>query len=224
MSQSVLHRRHFLTFGCAASAFWMSDLSARSATLDGRIFSRSFAGSRTVSSFASGLSWVEDKMPLALRRAIATELARTDAPSYSPADERGQAEFFAWLAMRVIAPRALRRAGYEALAVGCENERHLQPGGAAALAQSKIGFDFRYSPMLGLASTAYGTSAHTSTCAFYAEHDEIEVVGQTGYYCARALLSGDYGVDAAELEWNWEVAVRAINEATRISSDHPQSA
>ena len=78
-------------------------------------------------------------MPPALSRAIDAELALTSQPVHDIAAERRQAEFFGWLAMRVIAPRTLRRAGYEALALGCERERDFRPGGAAACAQHTIG-------------------------------------------------------------------------------------
>ena len=161
-------------------------------------------------------------MPLALSRAIDAELARSDVPAVSLAKERRQAEFFAGLATRVIAPRFLRRAGYEALASECETQRDLRtPGGAAAVAQHTIGRECR-SPMPRLASIAYGASAHASTCAFYARHGEIETVMQTGNYCARALLSYFDHKDAvaAESTWIWDFTVTAINVAAGINSDN----
>ena len=146
-------------------------------------------------------------------------------PAVSLAKERRQAEFFAGLATRVIAPRFLRRAGYEALASECETQRDLRtPGGAAAVAQHTIGRECR-SPMPRLASIAYGASAHASTCAFYARHGEIETVMQTGNYCARALLSYFDHKDAvaAKSTWIWDFTVTAINVAAGIDSDNAAS-
>lgn len=224
MIQPTLHRRQFLTASIAASALALSGFNARRATLEGSIFPRPFAGSRTISSFASGLFWSEDDMPLALSRAIDAELARTDVPAESVAEERCQAEFFAWLAMRVIAPRTLRRAGYEALAAGCENERDFQPGGAAAVAQHTIGREFRSSPIMPrLASFAYCSSAHTSTCTFYVGHDQLETVIQTGTYLARALLApfSHEDANAADSAWIWSFAVATINAAADLSRGKP---
>ncbi len=162
-------------------------------------------------------------MPAALRRALDTELARTDVPIDSVAQERSSAKLFASLAMRMIAPRSLRRAGYEALAVACENERDYCPGGAAALAQHMIGREFSSTNTPWPASSAYGACAHASTCAFYAGQDEIETVIQAGTYSARALISlfpyDDDGAayddtSAEESDWIWNRAVASINLAT----------
>src|SRR5258706_9388698 len=120
MIKSALNRRQFLTASLAGALSAASGLNATSgAALEGKIFPRPFAGSRTVASFASGLFFCEDVLPLTLSRAIEAELARTDVALDSLAEERQRAEFFAWLAVKCIAPRALRRAGYEALAAGC---------------------------------------------------------------------------------------------------------
>jgi hypothetical protein len=121
--------------------------------------------------------------------------------------------------MHVIAPRALRRAGYEDLAVACENERDFLPGGAAAMAQYLIGREPRSSVIMPpLAQLACGASAHTSTCAFYSGLPQIESVVESGRYCATALLQpidvdeAD-DVDFAEAVWIWDFAVQAINAA-----------
>ncbi len=182
MTRSTSSRRDFLTGSLAVSALALSGLGARAATQAGSIFPRPFVGSRTVSNFASILYWYEDQMPAALRRALDNELARTDVPIDSVAQETSSAKLFASLAMRMIAPRSLRRAGYEALAVACENERDHCPGGAAALAQHMIGREFSSMNTPWPASSAYGACAHASTCAFYAGQDEIETVIQAGTY------------------------------------------
>jgi len=121
MIQSGLNRRQFLTTGLAGALSAMSALNACGAALEAKIFPRPFAASRTVSSFASGLFFCEDAMPLILRRAIEAELDRTVVVPDSPADEHLQAEFFALLAVKCIAPFALRRAGYDRLATGVAN-------------------------------------------------------------------------------------------------------
>lgn len=134
------------------------------------------------------------------------------------ADERSSAKLFASLAMRVIAPRTLRFAGYEALAAACENERDMRPGGAAAVAQHTIGRDLTADPLDRLRGSAYGACADTSTCVFYAGCDEIETVIQTGLYCARALMrtfgdEDEEDASAEESEWIWNRAVASINLA-----------
>lgn len=220
MIRSLLLRRQFLSSSIAALMLPLSGPCARGATSSGGIFPRPFAGSDTISSFASGLFWAEEKMPPALNRAIDAELARTNVPADGVAAERYRAEFFAWLAMRVIAPRTLRRAGYEALAVGCEDERELRPGGAAAVAQNTIGREFCRSPMPRLARIAYGATAHTSTCRFYASHQKMETVAGTGTYLARALLEpfSENDPSAADSAWIWNFAVAAINAMTDLSA------
>ncbi|MDA0990646.1 MAG: hypothetical protein O3A51_07840 [Verrucomicrobia bacterium] len=219
--QPTLHRRQFLAAGIAGFTLALSAPYALGETLTGRIFPRRFGGSRTISSFATGLFWSEDEMPMALSRAIEAELARTNVPADSVAAERSHAEFFARLAMGVIAPRTLRHAGYEALAAGCEGERDFRPGGAAALAQHTIGYEFRSSEEPRLASFAYCACAHTSTCAFYAGYEEMETVVQSGTYLARALLAPFSYEDASATEsaWIWNFAVATINAATHLCEE-----
>lgn len=214
----VLHRRQFMSAGIAAFTLVLSGPCAFGATPEEQVFPRPFAGSRTISGFASGLFWSEDDMPPALIRAIDAEFARTNETADSAAAERRQAELFAWLAMRVVAPRTLRRAGYAALAAACESERDLRPGGAAALARYAIGREFRSSRTPRLAEIAYGASAHTSMCAFYASHEEMEVVAETGTYLARALLEpfSYQDASAAEPAWIWNFAVATLNAATLL--------
>ena len=211
-------RREFLSASIAASAIALGGLGRGSATFERGIFPRTFAGSRTVTSFATGLLFAEENMPLALTRWIDAELARTDVQLHSHAQERRQAEFFGWLAIHVVAPRALRRAGYEDLAVGCEKARDLRPGGAASGAQHTIGREFRSSLFSPRVQVAYGASAHASTCAFYATHDEIATVFEAGHYCARAIVETFCCEDpeAAETAWSAGFAVAAINKAIEI--------
>jgi hypothetical protein len=125
--------------------------------------------------------------------------------------------------MRVIAPRTLRRAGYEALAAECENERDFRPGGAAAVAQHTIGHEFRSSLTPRLARFAYGACAYTSTCDFYAGHDQIETVTETGTYLSWALLEPLSYEDAsvADSAWIWKFAVATINAATDLNRGEP---
>jgi hypothetical protein len=155
------------------------------------LFPRSFAGSPTVSSFASGLFFYEDVMPIALKGAVEAELARTDDTSDSEIEERRSSEFFAWLTVRVIAPAYLRRAGYHHLAADCEKQSDLWNGRlASATAQHTIGKQYACSSTPRLASVAYGARAHAATAAFYAGHKDMQTVIETGHYCARALLEG----------------------------------
>ena len=215
-------RRQFLTTGLAVGLSTLCGFGVGGATLEGKTFPMPFAGSRTVANFASGLFFCEDDMPISLSHALDAGLARTDVVPDSHAEERRRAKFFAWLAVRCIAPRTLRRAGYEVLAADCKNQRDLLPGGACATAQHTIGKQYAYAhPMPRLASFAYGASAHASTSAFYASHDDIKIVTDTGTYCARALLEPlcDENANAAELATIWDFAVRAINVAIGLDSD-----
>ena len=159
----------------------------------------------------------DEEMPLPLRRAIDAELDLADVVPETPTQERQCAEFFAWLAVRSIAPRALRRAGYDALAADCENQPIPSNGGSAcSIAQHAIGTQYACSLEPPLAALAYDASAHASTAAFYAGHEDIAVVTQTGCFCAYALLHGsfyDYDIDMVEASWLWDFAVTAINTA-----------
>lgn len=163
----------------------------------------------------------EDAMPIVLSSAIEAELARTDVPPDSEAEERRRGEFFAWLTVRVIAPAYLRRAGYDHLAAGCEEQSDLWNGMlASATAQHTFGKQYAYSSTPRLGSFAYGASAHASTAAFYAGHEDIQVVIETGNYCARALLEGFSYEDTAPADGAriWDFAVRAINASVELDA------
>lgn len=218
---SFPNRRHVLAGGLAVALSACGGFGPLHAAVAAPVFPRSFAGSRTVSSFASGLFFCEDAMPLTLSSAVEAELGRTALQHDSEAEERRRAEFFAWLTVRVIAPAYLRRAGYDHSAVRCEEQTDLSNGMlASATAQHAIGKQYAYSSTPRLASFAYGASAHASTAAFYAGHEDIQVVVQTGNYCARALLEGFSYEDAspADAARIWAFAVRAINAAVELGS------
>jgi hypothetical protein len=159
-------------------------------------------------------------MPIAIQRAIDAELSTSKASDKIP-DERACAEFFAWLAVRRFAPRALRQAGYHQLAGNCETQSDLWNGMiASATAQHTIGREYRD---VLITPRAYGACAHAATAAFYAGVEEMETVVQTGEYSARALVSplpeedeGD--IDSCEAQWIWEAAVTTINAAIDIRS------
>jgi hypothetical protein len=159
-------------------------------------------------------------MPNVLVSAIETELSHIVVQHDSEAEERRSAEFFAWLTVRVIAPAYLRRAGYDQLAANCENQSDLRDEAhPSSTAQHTIGKQYAYSRTPRLASFAYGASAHASTAAFYAGHEDIETVIETGHYCARALLEGFSYKDAspADAAQIWAFAVRAINADLQLS-------
>ena len=219
--KSALNRRRFLASGLAGALCAISGSSV-SAALAGGMFSRPLAGSSVVSSFASCLFLFEDQMPLALRRAIDTELDGIDVTPGKFADERPRAEFFAWLAVRCIVPLNLRRAGYDALAVDCQNQNDLWNASlASAGAQHTIGKEHRGCRLMPrLAGSAYGACAHAATAAFYARAEEIETVTETGHYCARALLQsiGDEDADVTEALWIWDFAVSVINTAAGLGA------
>lgn len=219
--QPALDRRTFLIFSLVGGLLCWAPSAPAGTVPDRPIVLKPFAGSRTISSFASGLFFCEDAMPISLNRAIEAELDRTALQHDSEAEERRRAEFFAWLTVRVIAPAYLRRAGYDHAAVRCEEQSDLWNGMlASATAQHAIGKQYAYSSTPRLASFAYGASAHASTAAFYAGHEDIKVAIQTGHYCARALLEGfsyedSSPADAAQV---WAFAVRAINAAVALEA------
>jgi hypothetical protein len=215
MIDSAPNRRHILATGVAGALCTLTGFGPFSAALAAPVFPHPFVGSRTVSRFADSLFFYEDVMPVALRRMIEAELARTDIAPDSPVEERLRAQFFAWLAVREIAPRALRRAGYDRMAVEVANGK-LHPAGA----QHAIGKQYAYSPTPPLAGDAYGACAHASTARFFADHEDIEVVIESGHYCARALVSTlPEEDDEAKHSWIWDFAVRTINTARDVSSD-----
>lgn len=231
MTQPALDRRTFLTLGIAGGLCALGGFGAPGATLDEPIVLKPFAQSRTVTTFAQGLFFHEEAMPLTLRRAIEAELARADVPnrwywekhpaggasrpdSDADREERRRAAFFAWLAVEYLAPLALRRAGYEQMAIDVASGT-LPPAGA----QHTIGRQYArrgLRPMPMRASCAYGTSAHASTTAFYADHRDIDVVAQTGYFCARALIDASFYDDeivVTDAAGVWDFATLAINTA-----------
>jgi hypothetical protein len=66
---SIPNRRHVLTGGLPLALSACGGFGALDAAVAAPVFPRSFAGSRTVSSFASGLFFREDAMPISLNRA-----------------------------------------------------------------------------------------------------------------------------------------------------------
>src|SRR5262249_32105885 len=154
---------HFLATGAVCA---LGGVGVQGAALESGIFPlRSVVASSTVSCFASRLLSCEDVLPPISRGAI--ELARADLTPCTLAKERRCAEFFALLAVRRIAPRALRRAGYDALALLCESQPDL--GGAlfaADAARQTIGTEHGWSTLPPLASVAYAVSEHAGMAAF----------------------------------------------------------
>lgn len=242
MIPPTVDRRTFLTSGSAGGLCALAGFGAQPATFGGAIVLKPFAHSPTITTFAQGLygHWhfadEADRPPL--RQMIDAELVRTDMPNgyswnYRPttgpipkdseADkiERRRARFFARLAVEYIAPRALRRAGFEQMAADVASGVV-----APAAAQHRIGAADAVRcraagaplPMPVLHSCAYGASAHASTSKFYAHLPEIDSVHQTGYFCARALLDAsfydDVAVDNPAEVWNFAAA--SINMATGL--------
>lgn len=214
-----LDRRRFLatTLGAALSA--VIGANAFSAVLASGGSLRPFAESRVVSRYASGLFFSEEVMPPILRDAIQAEFDRTDVAQISLDEERRRAKFFALLAVRCIASAALRRAGYAALAAECEGQTSLWEGMlAAAGAQHTIGKQYARCQTPEPAASAYTACAHTATAAYYAGHEDIAVLVDTGTYCARALVESIPYVDPQpeELTLVWVTAANAINVASGL--------
>jgi hypothetical protein len=192
----------------------LSRPNAVAAAFPGTIFTRPFAGSRTVSGFTLALFSCEDLMPWTLGRAIEDELRRSDVALDSDAEERRRAAFLARLTVEALAPFALRRAGYLRMAADVASGT-LPPAAAEhTIGREHVGKGI----MLRPPASAYSASAHAATAAFYAAHQDIDVVIQTGRYCASALLAPlepliEDEVDAAEPTGVWNCAVRTINRA-----------
>ncbi|AGK58679.1 hypothetical protein HYPDE_35038 [Hyphomicrobium denitrificans 1NES1] len=241
-----MNRRTFITSGVAGGLWALGGFGALGAAREMPIVLKPFAHSRTVTTFAQGLfdHWHfadETDFP-PLRQMIEAEFIQTGTPNiydwdYRPATgpapqdseadkiERRSAAFFARLAIEHIAPCALRRAGFEQMAADVASGV-LAPAaaqhtiGAADAARCRAAG--APSPMPTLESSAYGASAHASTTAFYAGHQEIDVVAQTGYFCARALLdafSYDDDIVIADTAWIWDFAAMVINAAIDLDSD-----
>lgn len=234
MTQPALDRLTFLAFGLAGGLSALGDFDVHAAVPDGPTVLKPFAHSRTVTTFAQGLfdHWHfadETNFP-PLRQMIDAEFIRTGTPNihywnYHPAIgpapkdseadkiERRRAAFFARLAVEYIAPRALRRAGFEQMAADVAGGM-LSPAGA----QHAIGRKYAHCETPMLANCAYGASAHASTAAFYAAHRDIDVVTQTGYFCARALLDASFYDDVAveNPDEVWNFAAAAMNTAIEL--------
>lgn len=239
MMQPAPDRRTFLTFGLAAGLSALGSFDAHATMPDGTIALKPFAHSRTVTTFAQGLfgHWHfadETDFP-PIRQMIDAEFIRTSTPNiyyweYRPATgpalkdsdadriERRRAAFFARLAVEYIAPRALRHAGFEQMAADVASGV-LAPAaaqhtiGAAAAARCRAAGAPWLMPIFE--SCAYGSSAHASSAAFYADLPEIDSVHQTGWFCAAALLAASFYDDVAVENPNevWNFAATAINTA-----------
>jgi len=220
MIQPTCSRRTFLNFGVASGVCALSGFGSASAMAREPMAIKPFAHSRTVSSFAAAFACFQDDMPRRLLRAFDAEFARGDVAPDAPEIDRKRAEFFAWLALRHIAPHALRRAGYDGLAANCGKQSDLSEGAAAAAcSQHTIGMQYAYSETPRLAGLAYGASAHAATAAFYAGCEDIETVVMAGEFCARALIGGffyDDDIDIADAVWVWEFAAGAMNAAIEL--------
>lgn len=214
MIQPALKRRQFLSASIGVFTFPLSSLYGDGATPEKEIFPRPFAGSRTISNFAHTILY-NDHTPPALAQAIEAELARTNVPAESIATEQYQAEFFACLALRVIAPFSLRCVGYEELAASCENARGFKSGEAAACARYDIGGKY-HGIMPLLAQNAYGASDHAATLFFFARDGHVWEAGEQFAFTLRDAFSGENEhVPEASLMWNF--AVEAINAMTNPS-------
>lgn len=196
---------------CATGGFGVAR-----AALGPPVILKPFAHSRTVSRFAKRLFLYKDAMPLTLRRAIETELARTDVVRETTAQEREHAAFFSRLAVRNIAPRALRRAGYEQMAADLANEMRFPEMAQHAVEWGDAQGNPRPGAMSWLESCAYGACAHASTTEFYARCDDMGAVFDTGPSCARALLAASFYDDDLVAEDVWNFAARAINAAINL--------
>lgn len=148
-----------------------------------------------------------------LRQAIEAELARTDMARETTAQEREHAAFFARLAVRNIAPRALRRAGYEQMAVDLANERRFPEMAQHTVECQDAQGNPRPGVMSRLENCAYGACTHASRAEFYARYDDMGLVFDTGRVCARALLTASFYDDDIVSEDVWDFAARAINAA-----------
>ena len=219
--QPRIDRRTLLTIGMASSLYTIGGFRGHAALPDSPIALQPFAHSRTVTSFAKELLFQRDDMPRALRQAMTVGLERTDVVADLPAQERQRAAFLAWVAVRNIAPSALRRAGNEAQAAECEQQVCLSKGMiAAAGAQHAIGKKYAGSGLMPpLASCAYGACAHATTAALYARNGDVAAVAEAGHYCARALLDAsfyDAEMVVPNTGWLWNFAAVTINEAVNF--------
>jgi hypothetical protein len=183
-------------------------------------FVRPLACSPTVSYFASALLQYEREFPATFLDAIEHEIERSDVPRDSADIERRRSEYFAWLAVRVIAPHYLRRAGYDDFAAECETQSSLDTARlVAASAQHAIGKQYSHTKVTPReAQFAYGASARTCTSASYACNPDMKVASEAGHFCARALLETFSYEDAppAEIAAIWHFALQSMNTALQM--------
>ncbi len=234
--KSVYNRRSAMTAAMALVLAPSGRSMARSAPRVPTLFPRPFAGSRTVTTFVQELLGHEWLVPIPLARELHIELTRPITQYDSYADEVQRAEVFAWFAIRTIAPRYLRQAGYGLEAENCERQTSLREGAlAAATAQHTIGHDQRVRYDRGGVRTfappehfAYGASAyacnsaHDPTCFVGMPPTPVEWIAQSGWQCARALTQSFASVydgeeaDPVESAWVWDAAVSVINQAMAV--------
>jgi len=240
MGLTALNRRTFLTSGAAGSLCALSGLGAHAPSFNGPAL-EPFARSPTVITYDHWHFADETDFP-PLRQVIDAELFQTGTPNIyyweyrqatgpAPKDsasdkiERRRATFFARLAVEYIAPRALRRAGFEQMAADVVSGA-LVPAGAqhtiGAANATRCRAAGAPSPMPALEMCAYGASGHASSAVFYATSSEVDVVHQTGWFCGAALLAASFYDDAAVENPAdvWDFAERAINAAMAIGHDH----
>lgn len=227
----MLNRREFSFTGIGAIVVSFGESTELTSTSNRAFILRPFSFSRTVSELAAWATMEGIPVPQPLQRTIDAESARPAVRLESPADERKRAVFLAWFAVGLIAPRHLRRAGYDTLALNCEKQPDLQSAGnAAARAQYTIGRDCLHRTgggMPALLDVAYATCSHAATAAFYARAADIQTVVETGRCAAHALTSpifldedgSGYRTDPGEATWVWDSLVHAINTAMTIGPD-----
>lgn len=184
-------------------------------------FVRPFSSSLTVTRFVLEIWWYYELLPSDLMEAISSELERTDVTPDSLDIERKRAEFFADLAVHVIAPHYLRMDGFEELAASCENERDLKRAGRnACLAQHAVARLFRR-PLHEEQLIPFSTDpcSHAAHAVWVIENENPNFVASAGMHCGRAIFGVFRSEDPTEVDFQMylNMALKAANTALLIT-------
>jgi hypothetical protein len=182
---------------------------------------RPFSATETMRRFCWPLLAFSKTMPEDMRRRLQGVVDACPEIDCTADNERPGAERIAMIAVRVFAPRALRRAGYHDHAAECESAVEIEAAGrAACLAQHTIGMEHRDAWLSDTAQSAYGAAGHAANAIIAAASLEERWLPDAGERAASALLCFDEAPqeDDAERSWVWPAALGAIASCMSIGA------
>ncbi len=237
--KSIISRRQTLASAAAFALPSFGSTSADSVPTAVEILPHSLTCSFTIRRFVEAQRCGPRSMPIALDMALNVEPEEQGPSVWEIHDdtilhlEERRAEFFSWFAIRTIAPRHLRRAGFHAEADTCEWQTIPWRGEIAAKAAVRsVGRHAHRNGMSPLSEIAYKATSF----AWYTVRDDTRIadldmrrgvarnrmwISNSAWHCGLALttpFARDLeDVDACEAAWIWTTAVQLINAAAMIT-------